>query len=155
MFGTEIEFSCILGTGCFSTARSFLSRAWIGSYPFFFFFFLFLFLFSRDVAVNGTTGGASRLLASGCYCSMSKQHEWMDGWMDSSRRDYRVFLLYSTVYRPQRRLILHVTYLCPPMYLRSVSRVMVCMRYVCSLVDVWAARLVTMDKPPQSRTVRE
>lgn len=35
----------------------------------------------------------------------------MDGWMDSSRRDYRVFLLYSTVYRPQRRLTLHVTYI--------------------------------------------
>lgn len=72
--------------------------------------------------------------------------------MDSRRRDYRVFLLYSTVYRPQRRLILHVTY-CLPMYLRSVSRVMVRM-YVCSLVDVWAARLVIMDKPSQLRTVR-
>lgn len=80
----------------------------------------------------------------------------MDGWMDSSRRDYRVFLLYSTVYRPQRRLTLHVTYLTVylGMYLRSVSRVMVRMRYVCSLVDVWAARLVIMDKPPQLRTVR-
>lgn len=26
--------------------------------------------------------------------------------------------------------------------------------YVCFFVDVWAARLVTMDKPPQLRTVR-
>lgn len=80
MFGTEIEFFCILGTGCFSTARSFLSSLdWLVPFLFLFFFFFF----SRDVAVNGTTGGASRLLASGCYCSMSKQHEWMDGWMDS------------------------------------------------------------------------
>lgn len=28
-------------------------------------------------------------------------------------------------------------------------------RDVCSLVDVWAARLVIMDKPPQLRTVRK
>lgn len=77
MFGTEIEFFCILGTGCFSTARSFLSSLdWLVPTLSFSFF---LFLFSRDVAVDGTTGGASRLLASGCYCSMSKQHEWMDG----------------------------------------------------------------------------
>lgn len=75
--------------------------------------------------------------------------------MDSSRRDYRVFLLYSTVYRPQRRLILHVTY-CLPTYVPKIcfSRDGAYVPYVCSLVDVWAARLVTMDKPPQLRTVR-
>lgn len=40
MFGTEIEFFCILGTGCFSTARSFLSSLdWLVP-------FLFLFSFS-------------------------------------------------------------------------------------------------------------
>lgn len=42
MFGTEIEFFCILGTGCFSTARSFLSSLGLArtlSFSFFFFFF--------------------------------------------------------------------------------------------------------------------
>lgn len=78
MFGTEIEFFCILGTGCFSTARSFLSSLdWLVPFLFLFFFFFF----SRDVAVDGMTGGASSLLASGCYCSMM-QAARVDGWMD-------------------------------------------------------------------------
>lgn len=52
MFGTEIEFFCILGTGCFSTARSFLSSLdWLVPFLFLFFFFFF----SRDVAVDGMT----------------------------------------------------------------------------------------------------
>lgn len=119
MFGTEIEFFGILGTGCFSTARSFLSSLdWL--VPFLFLFFLFLFFTRCSCKWNDW----------GCFqvacLRLLLQHEQaarVDGWMDSSRRDYRVFLLYSTVYRPQRRLILHVTY-CLPMYLRSVSRVM-------------------------------
>lgn len=42
MFGTEIEFFCILGTGCFSTARSFLSSLdWLVPFLFSFFFFFF------------------------------------------------------------------------------------------------------------------
>lgn len=77
MFGTEIEFFCILGTGCFSTARSFLSSLdWL--VPFFFFLF-FSFSFFTRCSCKWNDWGASRLLASGCYCSMSKQHKWMDG----------------------------------------------------------------------------
>lgn len=79
MFGTEIEFFCILGTGCFSTARSFLS-SWDRLVPFLFLFFFFL--FSRDVAVNGMTGGASRLLACLRLLLQHEQAARVDGWMD-------------------------------------------------------------------------
>lgn len=42
MFGTEIEVFCILGTGCSSTARSFLaSLDWLVPSLFSFFFFFF------------------------------------------------------------------------------------------------------------------
>lgn len=42
MFGTEIEFFVFLGTGCFSTARSFLSSVdWLVPFIFLFFFFFF------------------------------------------------------------------------------------------------------------------
>lgn len=81
MFGTEIEFFCILGTGCFSTARSFLSSLdWLVPFLFLFLFFLF----SRDVAVNGTTGGCFQVAC----LRLLLQHEqaarvdgWMDGWI--------------------------------------------------------------------------
>lgn len=81
MFGTEIVVFCILGTGCFSTARSFLSRAWIGSYPFFFFFSFSFF-----------TRCSCRWNDWGCFqvacLRLLLQHEQaarVDGWMDSRR----------------------------------------------------------------------
>lgn len=109
MFGTEIEFFVFLGTGCFSIARSFLS-SWDRLVPFLFLFFLFSFFTRCSCKWNDW----------GCFqvacLRLLLQHEqaarvdgWMDGWIVVG--DYRVFLLYSTVYRPQRRLTLHVTYL--------------------------------------------
>lgn len=81
MFGTEIEFFGILGTGCFSTARSFLSSVdWL--VPTLSFSFSFSFFTRCSCKWNDW----------GCFqvacLRLLLQHEqaarvdgWMDGWI--------------------------------------------------------------------------
>lgn len=115
MFGTEIGVFLYFGDGLLQHRSLFPLELGL----------------ARTLSFSFFTRCSCRWNDWGCFqvacLGLLLQHEQaarVDGWMDSSRRDYRVFLLYSTVYRPQRRLTLHVTY-CLPMYLRSVSRVMV------------------------------